>query len=116
MSGIGGSVLFVECCQSRPRDAKDNADAKVELTGKLGDVMKESARIASTYARTYLMKIQPQNKFFNGAHLHVHVPEVISVILALISGVLLQDFFVLVLVLFTGIGVQCETKHQARYR
>ena len=73
----GGSALYIECCEQRSRDAKkDNADVTIELTGRLGDVMKESARIASTLSRTFLAEKEPQNKFFNGAHLHVHVPEV----------------------------------------
>ena len=38
--------------------------------------MKESSKIASTFARTFLMKQQPDNDFFSGAHLHLHVPEV----------------------------------------
>ncbi|CAB1323812.1 unnamed protein product [Coregonus sp. 'balchen'] len=43
--------------------------------GQLGDVMKESAKIACTFARAFLMKQQPDNDFFSGSHLHLHVPE-----------------------------------------
>ena len=72
----GGSVLYIECCARRRHDVKENAEASVELTGRLGDVMKESARIARTLARTFLAEKDPDNKFFDGAHLHIHVPEV----------------------------------------
>ena len=74
---IGGSVLYIECRERRPPDGKkESRDVTVDLTGRLGDVMKESASIASTLARSLLGEIDPDNDFFNGAHLHVHVPEV----------------------------------------
>lgn len=47
----------------------------LDLTGRLGDTMKESARIATTVARHKLREIDPDNKFFRGSHLHLHVPE-----------------------------------------
>lgn len=64
----------------------------MELTGHLGDVMKESAKIALTVARNYLYKTDQNNKFlqtrfvqdlvllthcttFLFSHLHLHVPE-----------------------------------------
>jgi len=47
------------------------------LTGHLGDVMKESARIALTVARNFMTKVDPKNNFLNTSHLHLHVPEVI---------------------------------------
>lgn len=76
-TAMGGSTLYIECCErtSRDTDAPSHSDVKVELTGRLGDVMKESARIASTVATSFIRKYHPDNKFFNGAHLHVHVPE-----------------------------------------
>lgn len=46
------------------------------MTGQLGDVMKESAKIAYTFARAFLMKQYPDNDFLNSSHLHLHVPEV----------------------------------------
>lgn len=48
----------------------------MEVTGQLGDVMKESAKIAYTFARSFLMKEQPDNDFLMGSHIHLHVPEV----------------------------------------
>lgn len=38
--------------------------------------MKESAKIAYTFARSFLMKEQPENEFLVGSHIHLHVPEV----------------------------------------
>lgn len=43
-------------------------------TGQLGEVMRESATIAHTYARKYLSKVQPTNRFFDNSALHVHIP------------------------------------------
>ena len=44
--------------------------------GQLGDVMKESAKIAATFAKSFLMTQDPQNSFLVNSHLHMHVPEV----------------------------------------
>ncbi|XP_055799776.1 lon protease homolog, mitochondrial [Salvelinus fontinalis] len=79
-TAMGGTTLFIETALRRPRDTggkdKDGPrDGSLEVTGQLGDVMKESSKIASTFARTFLMKQQPHNDFFSGAHLHLHVPE-----------------------------------------
>uniref|UniRef100_H2YQ98 Lon protease homolog n=1 Tax=Ciona savignyi TaxID=51511 RepID=H2YQ98_CIOSA len=71
-----GSTLYIECCERSRRNSKDGSDVSIELTGRLGDVMKESARIASTFARGFLEKAEPHNSFFDGANLHLHVPEV----------------------------------------
>ena len=48
----------------------------MEVTGHLGDVMKESTRIAYTFAKNYLSKIRPDNEFFQNSDIHLHVPEV----------------------------------------
>ena len=45
------------------------------LTGQLGDVMKESARIALSYARNKARLLNLDNDFFSTVDLHVHVPE-----------------------------------------
>ncbi|XP_076800484.1 lon protease homolog, mitochondrial-like [Clavelina lepadiformis] len=75
-TAMGGSTLYIECCERRPRDKKpDSSDATIQLTGRLGDVMKESAHIATTLARSFLQEKYPKNSFFNGANLHLHVPE-----------------------------------------
>lgn len=74
----GGSTLFVETCLRRPRDkdGKGDKDGSLEVTGQLGDVMKESARIAYTFARAFLMQQDPHNDVLVASHIHLHVPEV----------------------------------------
>ncbi|XP_076847775.1 lon protease homolog, mitochondrial isoform X1 [Brachyhypopomus gauderio] len=77
-TAMGGSTLFIETSLRRPRGSqgKDGpAEGSLEVTGQLGDVMKESAKIAYTFARSFLMKHQPENDFLVSSHLHLHVPE-----------------------------------------
>lgn len=57
-------------------DSEKDGDGSLELTGHLGDVMKESARIALTVSRNFLAKNQPTNDFLRSSHIHLHVPEV----------------------------------------
>ncbi|VDK54643.1 unnamed protein product [Gongylonema pulchrum] len=98
---LSGSALYIEACLRRSlsestrsfsrsnstdsgisnvSSADDNAAARLpfgslEATGHLGDVMKESVRIAYTVARNTLRKHFPDNEFLDRAHIHVHVPE-----------------------------------------
>uniref|UniRef100_A0A3P9LXH7 Lon protease homolog, mitochondrial n=1 Tax=Oryzias latipes TaxID=8090 RepID=A0A3P9LXH7_ORYLA len=75
-TAMGGSTLFIETCLRRPAGgggAKD--EGSLEITGQLGDVMKESAKIAWTFSRSFLMKEEPDNNFLLNSHLHLHVPE-----------------------------------------
>lgn len=76
-TAMGGSTLFVETSLRRPlpRNSKDDKEGSLELTGQLGDVMKESARIAYTFARAFLMEQDPDNDFLVTSHIHLHVPE-----------------------------------------
>ncbi|XP_062306204.1 lon protease homolog, mitochondrial [Osmerus eperlanus] len=78
-TAMGGSTLFIETSLRRPRGAavgKDGpGEGTLDLTGQLGDVMKESAKIAFTFARAFLMKQQPDNTFLTESHMHLHVPE-----------------------------------------
>ncbi|XP_046882862.1 lon protease homolog, mitochondrial [Hypomesus transpacificus] len=78
-TAMGGSTLFIETSLRRPREATVGKDGPregtLELTGQLGDVMKESAKIAFTFARAFLMKQQPDNTFLTESHMHLHVPE-----------------------------------------
>uniref|UniRef100_A0A914WW97 Lon protease homolog, mitochondrial n=1 Tax=Plectus sambesii TaxID=2011161 RepID=A0A914WW97_9BILA len=78
-TAMGGSVLFIESCITRRlkatgKDEKD--DGRLEVTGHLGDVMKESTRTAYTVARSFLAKHFPDNTYLDRASIHVHVPEV----------------------------------------
>ena len=57
------------------KDDKPAGDGTLELTGHLGDVMKESARISLTVARNFIHKIDSKNTFLETSHMHLHVPE-----------------------------------------
>ena len=64
----GGDLLKVEVA------VMDGA-GKIELTGSLGDVMKESARIAHSYVRTVSSKYGIENSFYKDKDVHIHFPE-----------------------------------------
>jgi len=77
----GGSTLYIESSLTRSleqsSDGKDSTSGgHLNVTGHLGDVMKESAQIAHTVAKTFLSQVDPHNDFLQKAHIHVHVPEV----------------------------------------
>jgi ATP-dependent Lon protease len=65
---VGGDVLFVEAA-----GMPGSADHLV-LTGQLGDVMKESARIALTYVRSHAAALGIDEHAFRRRQFHVHVP------------------------------------------
>ncbi|SJU00754.1 Lon protease 1 [Clostridioides difficile] len=48
---------------------------KLELTGKLGDVMKESAKAAYSYVRANADKFQIEENFYKNKDIHIHAPE-----------------------------------------
>ena len=64
---FGGDVLFVEA-ESFP------GKGRLSLTGKLGEVMQESAKAAVTYARVNAEKLGIDDEFFEKNDLHVHIP------------------------------------------
>jgi ATP-dependent Lon protease len=68
VTGTGGDVLFVEAVRM-PGDRKD----ALVLTGQLGDVMKESARIALSYVRGHADELGIPDGATDG-EFHVHVP------------------------------------------
>jgi ATP-dependent Lon protease len=67
VTNAGGDVLFIEAT-SMPGD-----DGLV-LTGQLGDVMKESARIALSFVRSRADELGIDEEAFTGRQFHVHVP------------------------------------------
>jgi ATP-dependent Lon protease len=67
VTGTGGDVLFVEAT------AMDGG-SDLLLTGQLGDVMKESARIALSYVRSHTEELDVDPKTFDDRSFHVHVP------------------------------------------
>ena len=64
----GGDVLFVEATVMQ-------GQGKLILTGHLGDVMKESAQAALSYARAKAEELNIPRGYFEGRDVHVHVPE-----------------------------------------
>ncbi|KAL3638242.1 ATP-dependent serine protease [Castilleja foliolosa] len=69
-TAMGGSTLYIETSQVEQGEGK----GALNLTGQLGDVMKESAQIACTVARAILLEKDPQNQFFANTKVHLHVP------------------------------------------
>jgi ATP-dependent Lon protease len=67
VTGAGGDVLFIE---TTSMDGKDD----FVLTGQLGDVMKESARIALSYVRGHAEGLGIDHDALEGREFHVHVP------------------------------------------
>lgn len=67
-TSVGGEVMPVEALVL---DGKGN----VEITGKLGEVMQESARIARSIARVRANSYGVKSEFFEKHDLHIHVPE-----------------------------------------
>jgi ATP-dependent Lon protease len=72
VTGTGGDVLFVEATGMGSRPPK--GDVSLLLTGQLGDVMKESARIALSYLRGHAEELGFPEDAFDGREFHVHVP------------------------------------------
>jgi ATP-dependent Lon protease len=67
VTGAGGDVLFIEATSMRGKDG-------LVLTGQLGDVMKESARIALSYVRGHADQLGIDEDAFDEREYHVHVP------------------------------------------
>src|SRR6516165_10684220 len=71
VTGAGGDVLFVESTAMESPTSGGNA---LVLTGQLGDVMKESARIALSYVRGHAEELGIEEQAFENKEFHVHVP------------------------------------------
>jgi ATP-dependent Lon protease len=71
VTGTGGEVLFIEATAMK-RDGAGGGD--LVLTGQLGDVMKESARIALSYVRGHAEELGIEESGFHDREFHVHVP------------------------------------------
>jgi ATP-dependent Lon protease len=67
VTGVGGDVLFVEAASMQGKGG-------LVLTGQLGEVMKESARIALSYVRSHASELGIDEPSLDGRELHVHVP------------------------------------------
>ena len=66
VTGLGGDVLYIEA-------GATDGEAGLQLTGQLGDVMKESAQIALSYVRAHAEQLGVDPKSLD-RRIHVHVP------------------------------------------
>src|SRR5213595_898864 len=64
---VGGDIMFAEASVMRGK-------GELVVTGQLGDVMKESARAALTYAKSHADQLGIQEEAFAGTDVHIHVP------------------------------------------
>jgi len=65
---VGGDVLFVEALRMKGK-------GNLVLTGQLGEVMRESAQAAYSYAKSRAKELQIDPEDFNTYDLHIHIPE-----------------------------------------
>lgn len=73
-TAMGGTVLFIETTKKSIDDcSKDRSSFQV--TGNVGNVMKESVQIAFSVARNFLKTIDKTNPFFEKNKIHLHVPK-----------------------------------------
>ncbi len=68
-TSMGGATLPIEATRIH------TLNRGFKLTGKLGEVMKESAEIAYSYVSSHLKKFKGDPTFFDQAFVHLHVPE-----------------------------------------
>lgn len=67
-TSVGGEILQVEAVTM-------DGEGRLELTGSLGDVMKESAKAAFSYIRSLKDKYGLDNELFTKKNIHIHVPQ-----------------------------------------
>ncbi len=67
-TSVGGEILEIEA-------AVMDGSGKLELTGSLGDVMKESAKAAHSYLRSHNTKFSIDSDMFTKKDIHIHVPQ-----------------------------------------
>jgi ATP-dependent Lon protease len=66
-TAVGGEILFIEATRM-------HGQGKLQLTGQLGDVMKESAQAALSYVRTRAKGFNIAEDFLEKSDLHIHIP------------------------------------------
>ncbi|HWQ33224.1 MAG TPA: endopeptidase La [Blastocatellia bacterium] len=67
-TATGGDILFIEAITMKGKGA-------LQLTGQLGEVMKESAQAAYSYARARARELGIEEEKFSNTDVHVHIPE-----------------------------------------
>ncbi|MBL7067094.1 MAG: endopeptidase La [Candidatus Marinimicrobia bacterium] len=66
-TAVGGDILFIEATGMK-------GSGKLQLTGQLGDIMKESAEAALSYIRSNSKELDIDEKTFSETDIHIHVP------------------------------------------
>ncbi len=66
-TAVGGEILFIEATRM-------HGTGKLQLTGQLGEVMKESAQAAMSYVRTHAKELGIPEDFLEKSDLHIHIP------------------------------------------
>jgi len=64
---VGGEILYIEASKMKGKGG-------LQLTGQLGDVMKESARAALSFARSHAKELGIDEDFFAENEIHLHIP------------------------------------------
>src|SRR5437660_62381 len=67
-TAVGGDILFVEALRMKGK-------GNLVLTGQLGEVMRESAQAAYSYAKSRAKELEIDPEDFNNYDVHVHIPE-----------------------------------------
>ena len=65
---VGGELLFIETLIMPGK-------GKLTVTGKLGDVMQESAQAALSYVRSRAANLMIEDEFHKKYDIHIHIPE-----------------------------------------
>src|SRR2546422_4912146 len=67
-TAVGGDVLFIEALRMKGK-------GNLVLTGQLGEVMRESAQAAYSYAKSRAKELEIDEEDFSNYDLHIHIPE-----------------------------------------
>jgi len=67
-TAVGGDILFIEALRMKGK-------GNLSLTGQLGEVMKESAQAAYSYAKSRAKELEINEEDFSNYDIHIHIPE-----------------------------------------